>query len=314
MVSKSVMTLARKLASSAVLVIAGCLLLCRVNGQKISCRHLALGQRSQDQSFYLGTPVTHPEWLSGIWEAPDGRGGIVGLHLTLDAAAPTDVTTLVGTRQCWLSLQAAIYRRASGAFQPVEMSGASDSQRGGGLRYANERLILHGPEFDMDLLHIAGNRWSGPVHWREFDSEVVLSRPGYGSKVKKAGFVGSWLSTNGPGQSCLHILQSDSGEFVAWSDSFSTWGRARFAPRIAKPPYSLEIYGTLDKAQSSEKDVIDVDLDAFTAICCSHSFVATAAENGTVMKATWPAGPSQARHRSEWKTMPNDTCIATPLQ
>ena len=35
------------------------------------------------RSFYSGHLVDDPEALSGVWEASDGQGGAVGIHLNL---------------------------------------------------------------------------------------------------------------------------------------------------------------------------------------------------------------------------------------
>lgn len=279
--------------------------------QKVVVHDSASAENAQDQSFYLGKPVIHPEALSGIWESPDGHGGVIGLHLMLDAAAPNDATTLPGIRQSWLDLQASIYQRAGGKFRPGEQNGFSDSPRGGGLRYENGRLTLHYPGFDLDLLHIAGDRWSGRVHRKEFDSQVTLTRPGFETATKKEWFVGSWLSTNGPFHSCLHIAQQAPGEFLAWSDSLPTLGSVRIASGVARPPYSWEHYGELANARSAENGNAEIELYAYTGMCCSHRFFAAPAENGTVMKADWPPGANQAPHKTEWEKMPGDTCIAS---
>src|SRR5271155_3499273 len=83
------------------------------------------------KSFYVGTPIAHPEELSGVWEVPDGHGGAVGIHLILSTTAPADATTLVGVEQAWLNLQLGIYQRAGTVLQFGEENFFSDSPRGG---------------------------------------------------------------------------------------------------------------------------------------------------------------------------------------
>ena len=61
-------------------------------------------EQDERRSFYLGTPVSKPEELSGLWEAADGHGGAVGIHLVLSTTAPTDTSRLDGINQSWLSL------------------------------------------------------------------------------------------------------------------------------------------------------------------------------------------------------------------
>jgi hypothetical protein len=269
-------------------------------------------EQLRDQSFYLGNPVTHPEELSGLWEAPDDRGGVIGLHLTLRTTAPSSVTKLTGVRQSWGSLEADIYQRTRGEFHPGNSTGFTDSVRGGSLRYDNGRLILHTTGFDLDLLHIAGDRWSGRVHRTEFDSDVTLTRPGYKTTAKQAWFVGTWRSTEElPMQRCLHIVQNAPGEFIAWSDSLQTLGKVFLAPGVKKPPHALEDYGDLADVHTWANGNLEIELHAYGGLCCSHSFIATPAEHATIMRAEWPSAANQAAHKTEWKRMSGNSCISS---
>ncbi|HUO59396.1 MAG TPA: hypothetical protein VMU24_01930, partial [Candidatus Acidoferrales bacterium] len=56
---------------------------------------------ANDRSFYLNHPVVDPESLSGIWEAADGRGGAVGIHLELATTLPGDTSPPIWTPQSW---------------------------------------------------------------------------------------------------------------------------------------------------------------------------------------------------------------------
>jgi hypothetical protein len=271
-------------------------------------------QQQQDRSFYLGTPVTHPEDLSGVWEAPDGRGGTVGIHLILDTTAPVDATTLAGTQQSWLGLQVGLYRRTA-ELQPGDENFFSDSLRGGSVRYEQGRLTLHSPGYDLDLHRAAEDKWSGRFHRKDFDSVVTLTRPmlepaSSGPRPTEPWFLGTWKSSSGPSTTCLHIAQASPTAFIAWADTLLTWGSTRFPSQAAKPPYSWEHYGDLAKAEPAGHRSLSVELGAYSAICCSHRFHATSAEHGNEMKADWPAGPNQSPHKSKWTKMPGRTCIA----
>jgi hypothetical protein len=263
----------------------------------------------QDRSFYLGTPITQPEDLSGLWEAADGRGGAIGIHLVLDATAPVEVTTLVGVQQKWLGLQVGLYRRAKAEIQIGDENLFSDSPRGGSLRYEDSRLTLHAPGYDLDLHRIPGDQWTGRFHREDFDAVVTLARPMLQTTSKGAWFLGTWRNTSSPQTSCLHIAQSPTA-FLAWSDTLLAWGDIRFAPQIPKPPYAWEHYGDLVKIQPARNGNLSIELGAYNATCCSRSFVATPADRGNTMKADWLAGPNQSPHKSRWAKMPGDSCIA----
>ncbi len=133
-------------------------------------QHNSSAQEHEDRSFYLGTPVAHPEDLSGLWEAPDGHGGAIGIHLVLDTTIPVEATTLAGARQSWLGLTLGLYHRSGAEFQLGDENRFSDSLRGGSVRYENDRLILHARGYDLDLHRIDGDKWSGRFHREDIDS------------------------------------------------------------------------------------------------------------------------------------------------
>ena len=307
----------------AVAVSAGMLLAGEARSQSIPA-----SPPQQDKSLYLGTPVSHPEELSGVWEAPDGHGGAVGIHLILDTTAPVDATTLVGARQAWLGLQVSLYRRTGAELQPSEESFFSDSPRGGSLRYELGHLTLHTPGYDLDLHRAPGNTWWGRFHREDFDAVVTLVRPALPSASSESRsvepsfvepwFVGTWKTSSGPSTTCLHIAQSSSATpsvtFIAWADTLLAWGSTSFSPQAVKPPYSWEHYGDLVKVETTAGSGLSVELGAYSGICCPHRFHATSSDHGKEMKADWPAGPNQSPHKSKWIRMNGDSCIASSLQ
>ena len=279
------------------------------------------GQEQKDRSFYRGTPVTHPEDLSGLWEAPDGHGGAIGIHLLLDTTAPVDANTLTGATQSWLGLQLGLYRRSGAELQMGDENFFSDSPRGGSLRYEGGRLTLHAPGYDLDIHRIAeGNedKWSGRFHRGDIDSVVTLTRPNLRPQSKNTWFLGTFLGTwkgaTGPQVTCLHIAEASPPALLAWSDTLVAWGAVRFAPQAARPPYSWEHYGDLVKIQPAENGALWIELGAYSAICCSHRFHATSADNGKTMKADWPASPNQSPHKSRWTAISGNSCIAPAPQ
>jgi hypothetical protein len=65
-----------------------------------------------DRSFNLNQPVDDPEAISGAWEATDGHGGAVGIHLHLATTAPSDADPPVWTPQCWQDLELGVFQSA----------------------------------------------------------------------------------------------------------------------------------------------------------------------------------------------------------
>ena len=207
-------------------------------------------QQDQNRSFYAGALVTHPEELSGIWEAPDGHGGAIGLHLSLSTTAPADATTLVGAKQSWLSLGVGIYQRSGPVIQVGEENYFDDSPRGGSVRYDSDRMTLHAPEFDLDLRHNQRNEWTGRFHRKGFDSQVTLIRPGKGGGRKDTWPIGTWKKA-GWGPTCLHIAETAPGQFIGWSDTLLAWGAVKSSPNI---PKAALLAGTLRRSRQGQRD------------------------------------------------------------
>jgi hypothetical protein len=262
-----------------------------------------------DRSFNLGVPVSHPEDLSGIWEAPDGHGGAVGLHLTFDTTTPVDAQSLAGVPQKWLGLAVGIYHRTGPISLPLQESSFSDSLRGGSVRYQDGRLTLNAPpDYDLDLRRISGDRWSGRFHRQDFDANITLVRPSQ-DDPGQPWFIGVWLARRGLETTCLHIAQASPGSFLSWSDTLNAWGAARVGQQTARPPYAWQRYGDLVGITPAAKNSVWIELNAGSAICCPHRFLATPAGRKG-MNADWPAGPNQSAHKSRWTRTPGSTCIA----
>jgi hypothetical protein len=274
---------------------------------------------ADDTSFYVGKPIAHPEELSGIWEVPDGHGGAVGIHLILSTTVSADATTLVGVEQAWLNLQLGIYQRAGTVLQFGEENFFSDSPRGGSVRYDDGRLRLHDAEFDLDLLRISGDRWSGRIHRQGFDATTILTRPGAGTAKSEPWLVGTWQTGDQSHQSCMHITEQAPGEFVGWKDFLTVLESSRCPSSLPKPPNFHEMYGDLLKIRTidnsnvaTDSRNVSIERNAPGDVCCSYPFVAASQNNGTVMKEVSPTDPNQPLPQTEWKKMSGNTCIVAP--
>jgi hypothetical protein len=263
-----------------------------------------------DRSFTQGDSVSHPESLSGLWEAPDGKGGAVGIYLQLSTTVPGATTTLVGTTQSWVSLSVALYRRRGATLNisNEEANFFADSPRGGGVHFEHERLTLHFKEYDLDLHHTPADEWTGRFHRREFDENVTLKRPSSGSRTT-SWIVGTWRETDSPFRRCLHIFQTAAGGFTGWSDTLETLGDKQYSPGMTHPATALESYGELAKVDQSAPNTFFVELYAFSALCCSHTFIGTSSGSGR-MAAEWPEGANQAPYKTTFVKVPGDSCIA----
>jgi hypothetical protein len=255
-------------------------------------------------SVYTGRPVSDPEALSGIWEARDGRGGAVGIDLQLITYLPRDARSFEGTNETWQSLHVGVYERALPTTKFGEENYFADSRQGGDVRYENGRLTLHSGPFDLDLVRLPGERWSGRLHRMDFDAKVVLTRFGDPAN-KKTGFVGTWRMDWGAGTfACLHISQPAPGEFTAWADRHQVPGLMRFAPGLERPATAMQIYGEMIVARSTPEGGLLLESPASLPACCPHSSVATLTKHGMQLR-----GSGSSLDGAGWRKMPGPTCI-----
>ncbi len=117
--------------------------------------------RSKHRSARAGTPVGNPDELAGVREAPDRRGGAVGMQLLLLTSVPARLSNLTsGTPQAWEGLTAMVYERSSSQPPPQgERNYFKDDDQEGVLRYSNGRLTAHKPT--STWICVAGRKTRG---------------------------------------------------------------------------------------------------------------------------------------------------------
>jgi hypothetical protein len=275
----------------------------------------------EDRSPYMGNLVAHPESLSGLWEAPNGSGGAVGIHLSMWTTIPGDAIMLRGVQQSWNSLELGVYERKGATIEFGDENNFSDSPRGGNVRYENGRLTLNfearvagDPSFDLDLLHQPDGSWKGRFHRGTFDSEVTLRRPSPEAGTETSPVVGTWRQDRGSSFSCVHIAQQSGTEYTGWSDALEIPGEMyKCAKNIPQPAEAFERYGELIKVNVQNDGKIGLELYAYTGMCCSHSFIGTLSADGTVIQGAWPPGANQAPHDDVWRKMPDDSCASAEM-
>lgn len=261
-----------------------------------------------NQSPYEGQVVSSPESLSGLWEASDGHGGLVGLHLKLITRIPGGTTSVNGIRQTWEHLEVGVFESKSPALQIGDANYFTDSPEGVHVRFDKNQLSLHlanstpvTPSIDLDLT-LVSDVWKGHFHRGNFDSIVELHRPGAS--------VATWTEDSPAGRSCVHIPDFPAVEFNGWSDNIPTPGNLRYANNIPRPSTTDVTYGDLANIRHLGNHQISIEFNAYTAICCSHSFVGTITADHMHLNGSWPAGPNQSPHSVSFRKAPANSCLA----
>jgi hypothetical protein len=115
------------------------------------------------------------------------------------------------------------------------------------------------------------------------------------AEVKRVWLVGTWREMQPEaGNRCLQITEDASKQLTGWLFEETARGQSVSAGAVKVHPFKT--------------GVASIERYANSAVCCSHSFLATSTKNGTVMRANWSPGPNQAPHISQWKKMSGDGC------
>ena len=260
----------------------------------------------------LKRTLTDPDALAGRWETSDGHGGAVGMNVI--------VTTHMGASnsvddhaQYEDEFTIGLYQRTDPEVGPHRFNFFS-STPGEGTSWDGHRLTIHLlrtdiPKVNIDLTwHEESPAWNGLFERGAFREQVSLKRPS--SKASASPFVGTWSDPRGLMNNCLHIAQQADGALAAWSDDIQVPGRVRYANGIQPPAQMLQHYGEIARAEVDTHGQINVELRAYTAMCCSHRLTAKLSADDQLLSGAWLAGPNQAPRSVEWKRMPGISCLA----
>jgi hypothetical protein len=258
--------------------------------------------------------MSHPEDFAGRWEAPDGQGGEIGMNVLLSTTVPNSTTNLKGIPQSLQDFEIGLYQRSGPNVKPLGFNFFTTSVNGGAtwdgqhLRIDLQRKAEL-PSVHVDLAWNAAARvWTGAFERGAFRNEaLVLKRP---TGPYNSLFVGTWFESNSLMNNCLHIAEAQDGTFTGWGDDIQIPGRISYANGLRPPERAMEHYGEIAKVKITEPDRIEVELRAYTPICCSHPFTATISHDGNSLLVEWPVGPKQAPRSAKWIRVQGDSCIS----
>ena len=270
-----------------------------------------------DRSLYLGQPVDHPEDLSGVWEAPDQHGGAVGIHLNLMTKVSDDGDPPVWVPQSWQHLNLGVFQRNGSEIVFGEEGYFGDHPRGGLATLQAGHLQLHfvsawkdTPSVDLELVHQPDNDcWQGRFHRGSFDSIVNLCRPTPGPQAQVSPLVGTWSEGSELGSACLHIAQTGIMTFTGWSDSLEIPGQTIYGANYPGPHGLLEGYGDLAKVHLAADGTVSLELNAYSMMCCSHTFIGHFAADGKTIEEDFNPGLNQTSKARTWIKRTGNTCV-----
>ena len=256
----------------------------------------------------IGQVIEHPEAIAGPWEAttPDGVVGIwIELQTHIDRL-PEDATP----RPQYLdALEILLYRHKPSEDELADrgwfLVGANGGAAWDGRHLRLESASRAGwPGTHVDLAwNNTAHSWTGTMRRGDKRGPVVLTRPSEGQAVINPVTIGTWSNNSGSANNCIHIAQAADGSFRAWSDQVQTSGQ-RYGPHVQRPPTLFEGYGTPAKIRVEPSGLADVELWAYTAMCCSHRHFLLPAPGGNTLKEDW-----RSEQPGIWKRMPGGSCL-----
>jgi hypothetical protein len=266
------------------------------------------------RSFYVGRLVDHPESLSGVWEASDGQGGAVGIHLHLMTAVTLHVNLPIWTPQSWVRLEVSVFQRKGSGFASGDEKyfidspdGASVTLQDGHLRvhFVSNRMKL--PSIDLDLVRQQDNCWHGRLHRRDFDSVVSLCRPTSSVGDTGSALVGTWTDNK---LGCMHIFANGEGGFTGWSDVLQVPGRIPFNPKGSGPQTLLQQYGSLLKIKREVDNFWGIGFYGFDGHCCSQHILGLLSNDGSKLASGLVSdGGVQVGLGRTWTKLSGDSCV-----
>jgi hypothetical protein len=164
------------------------------------------------------------------------------------------------------------------------------------------------PEIHIDLgRDKEGQTWTGSFERADFHNQTITLRRPVGPSIRP--FAGTWFAGNQLMNNCLHIAQAQDGSWTGWSDDIQIPGRIRYANGIRPPERVMEHYGEVAKVKVTEPDRIEVELRAYTPICCSHPFTAAISRDENSLIGDWLPRLNQVAQLVRWTRVQGDSCI-----
>jgi hypothetical protein len=263
----------------------------------------------------IGQLVSYPEHTSGLWEAADGQGGAVGLHVVLATAIQGAPKSLVDVPQRLHSFLIGAYQRKGSVVQLGEQSYFNESADSGASWDGMHLILKRSPQasgeqmIDVDLTYDRReDAWTGSFQRGRFSANVKLRRPALASAQQLSPFVGTWSIKKLGMNSCLHIFQQADGKLTGWSDDLLLTGLSKYASGLKPPEQTLERYGDLVKVTQVKENVVSIEFKAYSGVCCAHTYLGTLTDGRTI-SGYWQPGPNQIFCELSWrKHMSNNSC------
>ncbi|QEE30564.1 hypothetical protein FTW19_22785 [Terriglobus albidus] len=236
------------------------------------------------------------------------------MNILISTTVPSSATDLTGVPQALEDFEIGLYQRSGSDVKPLGFNFFATSAAGR-ASWDGRHLRIDSPqkaglpEVHVDLAWDGTTRsWTGSFERAAFrNQEITLKRP---ARAQTSPFVGTWFERTGVMNNCLHVAQAQDGTFTGWGDDIRIPGQTRYANGLRPPERAMLHYGEIAKVKLSEPDRIEVELRAYTLMCCSHPFSAVISRDGKSLVGNWPAGTNQVSRPAIWTRVEGESCIS----
>lgn len=189
---------------------------------------------AQAQSVKIGASVSHPEAITGAWEAWISPTLTVGIAIRLITNVDGAPATLRGKEQRVRFVSIITYTRdldrSRRTWWNSDVPAEFDWQNNH-LRLRQARTGNDGYDVDLDLVFDpAKSQWKGTFKNPDYSGQVVLKRPDYISS--KHSPVGTWRWDS----ECIHVGMGIDGRLLIWNDDINLSGLVIYGANGTRPP------------------------------------------------------------------------------
>lgn len=264
------------------------------------------------QNIGVGTAITHPEKLTGIWETALGSGKTFGLSIALIATVPRKTDKLSNAEQTIRFLRVISYvRDGAGSTRTLWDTGISSRFAWHNNRIHSEPLQEKFGSIDL-LFSPSASSWTGTIKSTSFSGTVTLRRPRIDDQQLPTGV---WYQEqiDRDEMTCLHVASDSEQRMLIWADYLTFGNLTQYANGLHAPARTDESYGEFQNDPQEQKHGSQWSFRVGNGMG-GDVFTGTLSDDGMVFSGTsrhFGNGLYDPRHPDRafiWRKTPRDSC------
>jgi hypothetical protein len=132
------------------------------------------------------------------------------------------------------------------------------------------------------------------MDYKTTHGSVVLRRPD-STQTARDPYLGTWLNTQGPNHTCLHVVRESDGKLNGWAEVSLSLTRVDTprTPHGTEPEFFARL-GEMTKVERKAADQLTLTFSPYTGMCCPHIAELHLALDGNQLQGSFVAGPNQS--------------------